>query len=782
MSTTQVWQEYERGIDYKTRIGLYHNVDLNERFFAGDQWAGIPHEGLPTPVVNFIRYATAWKIAAVTDRRLMMRFLAEGEDDGGDISIYARQISGFCDVLWERLKMDYLTKEGLKQAAITGDYLQYFYWDPSLETGQAATGDIATQLIDNVNYYPGNPSSPDVQSQQSIIIAFRELVEKVKEEAKQNGCENVDDIVADEDNEYTSGDRGKVELSEAGKCNVLLKMVKKDGRVWCEKAVRRAVVQPLKDTGLKRYPLALMNWDTRKNSCHGVAEVTGLIPNQVFVNKILALSQLSQMQMSFPKVVYDRTRIREWTNKVAGAIAVNGDISGAAQYLSLPGAGYDAWQGLNATLETTMRMMGANDVTLGNIRNPDNTSAFIATRDAALVPLQAQQERFYSFVEDVGLVWLDFIQQYYKAGRRIPVELEGKRVFVPIPDEVLDPYTLRLKLDVGPSSMWSEVQTLQTLDNLLKGGKLTLKQYLERIPDGHIPRKAELLAEVEQAPGGGAPGMPGMLPGGQAAPLQGGPMPPGATPAGAPMQGKPIQPQGQPQGDIGAVLKQLQGGGPPQAGGIPQGMNPGVPQGDMAAILSRLQAGDPRPPLQRGNAPTTGGQPGMPQSGLEALIQRVHEGAQFGKVPPKTLKAVEAVAAQAHDAGAVLEALESAAARGQADKAFVAQLRADFGGSAGMMPKAQPGGMPLDGTIPKPVQAGGSQGDDVAALMARMRAGANAGTVPQGIVQALEALAAQGADAAAIHEAVGNAAAQGLIPKEVLGGAAAPAVKKRRRR
>ena len=498
MSSTQLWQEYEQGIDYKARIGLYHTVDLNERFYAGDQWVGIPHEGLPTPVVNFIRYASAWKIAAVTDRRLKLKFFAEGVGDGDDIGIYARQISGYCDMLWERLKMDYLTKEGLKQAAITGDYVQYFYWDAALETGQALTGDIATQIIDNVNFYPGNPNSADVQSQPYIILAFRELLSKVKQEAKANGCENADEIVADEDNAYTAGDLGKVELEEAGKCNVLLKMYKKDGHVWCEKSVRNVVVQPPKNTRLNRYPVALMNWDTRKNSCHGVAEVTGLIPNQVFVNKILALSQLSQMQMSFPKVIFDRTRIREWSNKVAGAVAVNGDIAGAAQYLMPPGASYDAWQGLSATLEMTMRMMGANDVTLGNLKNPDNTSAFIATRDAALVPLQSQQERFYAFVEDIGLIWLDFIKQYYRAGRMIPLEQEGRRIYVPLPDDVLDAYTMRLKVDVGPSSMWSEVQVVQTLDNLLKGGQISLRQYLERMPDGHIPMREELLDEVKR--------------------------------------------------------------------------------------------------------------------------------------------------------------------------------------------------------------------------------------------------------------------------------------------
>lgn len=713
MSTTQVWQEYERGIDYKTRIGLYNTVDINERFFSGDQWVGIPHEGLPTPVVNFIRYATAWKIAAVTDRRLSMRFMPEGVGDGGDISIYAQQISDFCDVLWERLKMDYLTKEGLKQAAITGDYVQYFYWDPALETGQAVTGDIATQLIDNVNYYPGNPSGTDVQSQPYIILAFRELVDKVREEAKANDCENIDDIVPDDDTEYTAGDRGKVELTEAGKCNVLLKMVKRDGRVWCEKAVRRAVVSPMKDTGLKRYPIALMNWDTRKNSCHGVAEVTGLIPNQVFVNKILALSQLSQMQMSFPKVVYDRTRIREWTNKVAGAIPVNGDTSGAAQYLGLPGAGYDAWQGLNATLETTMRMMGANDVTLGNIKNPDNTSAFIATRDAALVPLQLQQERFYGFIEDVGLIWLDFIQHYYTAGRMIPVESDGQRVFVPIPDDALTPYTMRLKLDVGPSSMWSEVQTLQTLDNLLKGGMLTLKQYLERIPDGHIPRKAELLAEVAQAESGTAPGIPD---GGQ-------PMPGGMLP--------------------GMGMPPMPGSMPPVPGGMPMG--------DM-------------PPLQDGGAAQGGHQGVLLEKaagvGIEELMARIREAAKAGKVKRAALKVMEELAAEGADAGEVIAALQDAAMNGRADKAFAAEMAEEFGGAvAGTQPPA--GEMPPDA----PMQDGGA-----AALLMRVRAGVKAGTVPEGIAQAAEALAAQGTGADVIREALRNAAAQGLVPKELVDG------------
>ncbi len=115
------------------------------------------------------------------------------------------------------------------------------------------------------------------------------------------------------------------------------------------------------------------------------------------------------------------------------------------------------------------------------------------------MPLQSQQERFYAFVEDIGLIWLDFIRQYYRAGRMIPIEQDGQRLYVPLPESVLDNYTMRLKVDVGPSSMWSEVQVIKTLDNLLSAGQISLRQYLERMPDGHIPMKEELLSEMRQA-------------------------------------------------------------------------------------------------------------------------------------------------------------------------------------------------------------------------------------------------------------------------------------------
>ena len=58
---------------------------------------------------------------------------------------------------------------------------------------------------------------------------------------------------------------------------------------------------------------------------------------------------------------------------------------------------------------------------------------------------------------------------------------------------------LKLRVDVGASSCFSEIAMTQTLDNLRANGTLDVIQYLERLPDKLIPRKAELVAELRQA-------------------------------------------------------------------------------------------------------------------------------------------------------------------------------------------------------------------------------------------------------------------------------------------
>ena len=70
--------------------------------------------------------------------------------------------------------------------------------------------------------------------------------------------------------------------------------------------------------------------------------------------------------------------------------------------------------------------------------------------------------------------------------------------------------TLSLKLDVGGSAYWSEIAQINTLDNLLAQGKISVVDYLERIPGGYISNQQELIEKLKMKEIGtmGTPGKP----------------------------------------------------------------------------------------------------------------------------------------------------------------------------------------------------------------------------------------------------------------------------------
>ena len=58
------------------------------------------------------------------------------------------------------------------------------------------------------------------------------------------------------------------------------------------------------------------------------------------------------------------------------------------------------------------------------------------------------------------------------------------------------PFTV--ELDVGASSYWSEIASMQTLDNLLMQGKIDTIEYLKRLPAGQITDRDTLIAVLER--------------------------------------------------------------------------------------------------------------------------------------------------------------------------------------------------------------------------------------------------------------------------------------------
>jgi len=492
---------FEKGREYNRSVGYYETAKKNERFYRGDQWHGIDAKDLPKPVFNIFKRVINYFVSTIMSQHISLRYSAEGlaATSGGAAEKSAEEVCALLtDYINYRFDKDGISSvltRGIFDAAVTGDFFLYTYWDPSKKTCQGYRGDFATTLYDGANVFFGDVNSSDPEDQPYIILSGRDLVSRLREEAISNGAKSevVDSIVPDSDNAEGAGDMSDRELSGT-KCTYIIKLYKKDGTVRYRKSVRGGTVCPETDTGLSLYPVALMNWEPVKNSYHGHAVASDLTDNQLYINRAFAMVMKHMTDVSFSKVIYNENVIDRWTNEIGEAIAVNGSPENAVLRID-PGTMQSGFLDvISMTLSVTKELMGATDAALGNV-NPENTSAIIALRQASNIPLETQKRALYDTVARLGMIWLDFISCFYDGSRLLLYRADesGELIGKPLDKKLMRQLFFDCRVDVGASSYWSELSAVSTLDNLLKLGKISFREYLERLPDGLVPRKAELL-------------------------------------------------------------------------------------------------------------------------------------------------------------------------------------------------------------------------------------------------------------------------------------------------
>ena len=506
----QVQAEYQKMLGYNTAVNLDETVRANENFFIGKQWEGVDAKGLPTPVYNFLKQVVLFSVANITTDNIKMQATPLAcERTPEDVERVAEIVNKEFDRLFEFNRVPNLVREYMRNAAVDGDSCLFTFWDDTVDAGFGLRGGIRTEIVDNMRVGFGNTACRDPQKQPYILIERREMTKELRRAAQEARNPRWGDIQPDTENHNTDSYKNSSERS-----TVLLRMWKerKTGTVWACEVSGRAMLREPWDMGLRLYPVTWINWDYIPDSYHGQALVTGLIPNQIFVNKLFAMSMISLMTSAFPRTVYDKTRIPKWNNAVGAAIGVNGgDVSGVAKIIDPAQISPQIAQFIQTSVDYTRQFLGATSAALGETR-PDNTSAIIALQRAASIPSEITKQNLYKSIEDLGRIYLDFMAAYY-GKRKVQVSMPdvGSDILAfagKDPEEletvlfdygILNDMPMALKLDVGASSYWSEMASVQTLDNLLMQDKITIEEYLERIPDGYIPKRQELIASRKQA-------------------------------------------------------------------------------------------------------------------------------------------------------------------------------------------------------------------------------------------------------------------------------------------
>lgn len=506
------WKLYQQGRDFNVAINLEDTVQKNENFYVGKQWEGIKANGLPTPQFNMLKRVVGFIVASINSDNLKVNATAmEAAENTAELDIMVQIVNDEFAAIMERENVPSLTREFTRNAAVDGDGCIYTFWDADAKTGQKKVkGCIRSELVENDRVYFGNPNDRHVQSQPWIIISKRVIVRNARIKAKNNDIADWRQIRSDDD------DNQSVDVVKRtdDKVTELLLFWRDDdtGSIWAYECTEHCATKEPWDTGLTLYPITWLNWDYVRDCYHGQAMITGLLPNQEFVNKAWAMSMVSLMKLAFPKVVYDNTRLKGYDNRVGAAIGVpGGDMSNVVRVIDPPAISPQIAQFIEAATEQTEKSLGATSVALGDTR-PDNTSAIIALQRAASTPTELTKQNLYKCIEDLFRIYLDFMAEYYgkrQIGVKPTEEMEQMSIMTgqPLPAEIptefdftqLKDHPMTLKLDVGASSYYSEIASMNTLDNLLQNQHITALQYLERVPDGYIPGRRALIAEMKRA-------------------------------------------------------------------------------------------------------------------------------------------------------------------------------------------------------------------------------------------------------------------------------------------
>lgn len=388
------WKLYDDGVSYNQAIingdkSYYDQIDVNIAFANGDQWRNVEAEEISKPMIPIIQKAKQHTIANVTSTSISATInpleYSSKEEERTPEMMEAIEATDMANAeirnIFDQTKYEFKVREGLGDAFDMGDMCLHTYWDKDSKPLKGSKyenvqGKICAELVDGCNVMFGNANNPDPQIQPYILVIGRDTVYNLQREAKE--YKQKETVDPDTEWQYQAGDNGKVEIEsdKYGKALYIIKywMDNKTKTIHATKLTKFAYMYKDVDLELHRYPIAWMNYKKQKNQYHGRAACTGLIPNQIAVNKLLAMVIYSVMKTAFPTMVYNADVMGAPTNEIGKAIGIRGMLQGEnvmnyANYLNVGQVSNQVITMINLIIDYTKDMMGINDAAVGNV-NP----------------------------------------------------------------------------------------------------------------------------------------------------------------------------------------------------------------------------------------------------------------------------------------------------------------------------------------------------------------------------------------------------------------------------
>ena len=550
-----IMRRYNAGVDHKMEKGFYEDWPEYDRFWNGDQWPAPTEKtkNFPRPVNNQFASIIEQKIAGITYEMPDIYFEPMDVGELPEIDVeplgaitdwsesrvdLAEALSHVAKHQWETIEMEDLVDKGARSSALLGTGIWFFPWDNSIigRTGKLYVGDIGGYEIDPINFFPGDPSSSDMQRQPWVLVSDRvplvetketyrddapEAVDKLQPESQsQNRIQVYDQQKNEQATDYVDvfhmwekvwvepedddDDGEDLEISnEDGSTEKVRRLprLRLDYTVVCQGYVLKY------EEGIYQhclYPFAHFPWYPKRKSFFGKPESADLINWQKEENRLAGIALLSVYNTGLPN-------IRVKTNFVKKESIPPGPGGGIIEDNSPPGQwGIDYMQpptpasnipGLRAAaIESMKDTSGAHETWSGKAPGARlNASAIIALQEAAGIRIRGVQRRLHKAMREIGRIWLAHWKEFHQEDRFIKIMGEGRaKGFMWFNASNYADLEFDVKVKAGPASPFAHSLVMSNLDKLYERGGIDTREYLENIPTEVFPGAETMLRKREK--------------------------------------------------------------------------------------------------------------------------------------------------------------------------------------------------------------------------------------------------------------------------------------------
>ena len=526
----EIWQQYEKGIEYQNSIKLRANLPKFVKFYEGDQWPEPTKntKNLPRPVINIIKMICRNKKAAIISAPV--RIVYKSHDTNVDTAVF----NGFAEYIQKDLNQRFYDKRGISDGVKKGSYFFHYYWDnEAIDSNGNKKGALRCELIEPLNIFFENPCELDEQKQKWIIISTRMNVEAVRAMVKDEATRAMINGSSDSENPYNNKEQDEEKL-----ITVLTKYFRKDGEVYCQKCTKDVllgeafsinprvnekklymdnegevdtddpnVASPDKkvESGVHPkalyYPIVVGNYEIRDRCIYGQGEVEELIPNQKAINFFVAMSLLNAQEIAWGKYIALPGALKGQTITNAPGQVLT-DYTGTGN--GIKKMSEQSMQNTPVNLATLLidlsrSMSGATEIATGEIKGGLSGEAIALLQSQAAKPIDDLRDSFLLVKEKQGKVLAQFLKLYYLNQAFIMADEsnEEKDVEKIFNSSEFENASLDITVEATVGSRSSVAGDIQLLNNALAKGAISFESYIKMYPSDAIGNKNEILKHLK---------------------------------------------------------------------------------------------------------------------------------------------------------------------------------------------------------------------------------------------------------------------------------------------